>query len=56
MASKSSQKQLENIIQKEQQYDKRKRRRELNKRARKTDILGGKSAYKRVSTQFDSVT
>ena len=56
MVSKSPQKQLESAIQKEQQYDKRKRRRELNKRARRTDVLGGKSAYKKVSAQFNSIT
>ncbi len=44
-------------IEKEERYDKRKRKREVNKRARRVDIQGsGKSGYKRTRTKFNSIT
>lgn len=45
------------LIRKEQQRDRRKRKREVNKRFRKGQQVGsGKAGFKKVTTYFDSVS
>ncbi|MCM1322979.1 MAG: hypothetical protein NC218_02235 [Acetobacter sp.] len=48
---------LKKILRKEEQHDRRKRSREINKKLRKNDDLpSGKSGYKKTKQKFDTLT
>lgn len=48
---------LKKIIEQEERYDKRKRKREINKRFRQTEVsTSGKGAYKKTTHKFNSLS
>lgn len=54
--SRSELRKFQNKIKQEQKYDRKKRKEENAKRFRKDGDASGKSGYKKVTTEFNSVS